>query len=59
MYVKTKELGPIGGGVRRARPPRSANATAATAEITTLVNFVQQLADIEDELGLDRDDIDQ
>ena len=26
MYAKTKELGPIGGGVRRARPPRSANA---------------------------------
>ena len=26
MYVKTKELGPIGGGVRPARPPRSANA---------------------------------
>ena len=27
MYVKTKELGPIGDGVRPARPPpRSANA---------------------------------
>ena len=26
MYAKTKELGPMGGGVRRARPPRSANA---------------------------------
>ena len=25
MYAKTKELGPM-GGVRRARPPRSANA---------------------------------
>ena len=28
MYVKMKELGPMGGGgggVRRARPPRSAN----------------------------------
>ena len=25
MYVKTKELGPM-GGVRQARPPRSANA---------------------------------
>ena len=24
MYVKMKELGPVGGGVRRARPPRSA-----------------------------------
>ena len=25
MYAKMKELGPIGGGVRPARPPRSAN----------------------------------
>ena len=26
LYVKTKELGPLGGGgARRARPPRSAN----------------------------------
>ena len=25
MYAKTKELGPV-GGMRRARPPRSANA---------------------------------
>ena len=32
--------------------------TEATPEITTLVNLVQLLADIEDELGLDRDDID-
>ena len=26
MYAKTKELGPVGGGMRPARPPRSANA---------------------------------
>ena len=26
MYAKMKELGPIGGGVRPARPPRPANA---------------------------------
>ena len=25
LHVKTKESGPIGGGARRARPPRSAN----------------------------------
>ena len=26
MYAKMKELGPVGGGVCRARPPRSAYA---------------------------------
>ena len=26
MYVKTKEFGPVGGSLRPARPPRSANA---------------------------------
>ena len=25
LYVKMKELGPLGGGMHRARPPRSAN----------------------------------
>ena len=25
LHVKTKESGPVGGGARRARPPRSAN----------------------------------
>ena len=25
LYVKTKELGPLGGGTRQARSPRSAN----------------------------------
>ena len=27
LYVKTKESGPLGGGVRRARPCRSADVT--------------------------------
>ena len=26
MYAKMKELDPVGGGTRRRRPPRSANA---------------------------------
>ena len=25
LHVKTKESGPVGGGARRSRPPRSAN----------------------------------
>ena len=29
LHVKTKESGPVGGGARRARPPRSANACKA------------------------------
>ena len=28
LHVKTKESGPVGGGARRARPPRSANVLA-------------------------------
>ena len=35
MYAKTKELGPIGGGMRPARPPKSANGV--DAEQFTLV----------------------
>ena len=33
MYAKMKELGPMGGGMHRACPPRSANAMV---EKTTL-----------------------
>ena len=38
MYVKMKELGPIGGGVRPARPPRFANAIHNTIQLTILAS---------------------
>ena len=36
MYAKMKELGPIGGGVRPARPPRSANDNYKQKQITLI-----------------------
>ena len=38
MYVKMKELGPIGGGVHPARPPRSANGYVPRP--TTLLGYL-------------------
>ena len=47
MYAKTKELGPIGGGVHLARPPRSANAKEAkTKAINDAGNYSLHLEGI-------------
>ena len=40
MYAKTKELGPIGGGVRPARPPRSSNVCGMYHIQTYTINSV-------------------
>ena len=43
MYVKMKELGPVGGGVRPARPPPSRSANGAYGDRVTLLEVIQDI----------------
>ena len=43
LYVKTKELGPLGGGVHWVRPPRSANGCSQEPAFNEIIFGTKKL----------------